>query len=103
MDKVKIFQLPGKAVHKAGDFVGVAWHTREEKKTITGQDGIIYSAQILTRIVKPHIDLISIRGTEGDYWEDEDSPIAGGFDAQLAEQIIRELQWAIEYIRVING
>jgi hypothetical protein len=96
----KIYRLHSKEVHMFGDYVGVVWNTEQKKRTIIGEDGLAYSAQVAVRSGEPYIDFVWIRGEDADEpWEDEDSPVEGGLDADSAVQIATELQRAAIYLR----
>jgi hypothetical protein len=97
---IKIYFLREKEIHMVGDAVGVCWNIHHTTRTIKGEDGLTYRAEVPVRDDDPYIDFVTIREEEGDTpWEDEDSPVEGGMDVEYAEEIVQELQWAIAYLR----
>jgi len=104
-----VYHLPEKEVHMLGDYVGIVWNTKRTKKTLRGEDGLTYTAVVPVRDGQPYIDFLLIRGVddtdpqESEAWEDEDSPVDGGLDAQQALQVSRELALAVEYLKTVSG
>ena len=95
----EIVILDEKEVHLMGTYVGVIWNVEKKQKTIKGEDGVTYRGEIAVRTGGPYIDFITIREDgEGEPFEDEDSPVAGGLNTKAAAQIITELYDAISYI-----
>ena len=95
----KIYILDEKEVHMIGNYVGVVWNVTKKQKTIKGEDGVTYRAEVPVRDGDPYIDFISIREYDNDTpVEDEDSPVEGGLNTKAAAQIITELYDAISYI-----
>lgn len=107
MDEPVIYQLGEKEVHmmRGEDStikgsIGVVWNCKDEVKTLKGEDGLEYKATVPVRDGKPYIDCLSItKWDDGEYLEDEDSPIRGGITPIFAAVLIEELQWAIDYIQ----
>lgn len=97
----KVYQLSEKEVHMVGDCVGVVWNTRREKRILTLEDGVKYRAEIPVREGEPYIDFFTIRESDGEFYEDDDSPVQGGLDCKFAEQIAEELRAAIEYFKQV--
>ncbi|MDO8673080.1 MAG: hypothetical protein Q7O66_16855 [Dehalococcoidia bacterium] len=96
--EVTIYHLDEKEVHMVGDYVGVVWNTTELRKELIGPDGLTYRAKVKARDGKPYIDFVWIRGEGKDAWEDDDSPVAGGFGGKTALQVSKELALAVEYL-----
>ena len=100
MSDPKIHILNGKEVHLFGH-VAVVWNTRTVKKSIKGEDGIIYTADVPVRNGKPYIDFISVREKGKDAWEDDDGSIDGGLNLNHALIVYAELGHAIEYLKKV--
>jgi hypothetical protein len=82
------------------DHVAVCWNIRDVTRTIKGEDGLAYKAQVWERKEnKFYIDFITFRRHEGLFVEDEDSPVDGGLSIEFAEKITKELNRAIEYAK----
>lgn len=96
--EIKIVQCSDRELHMVGEFVAVAWNLKTVTKSVT-QDGIEYTAKTKERKGKPYIDFVWLReDSNGGFYEDEDSPVDGGFDPSSATSLIQELQAAIDYI-----
>ena len=99
---MKKYMLRERDIHMEGDCVGVCWNLNRAKKSLKDASGLEYIAVVPVRTGDPYIDFVSIRGRADDYYEDEDSPVDGGFGVEVAGQIIRELQWAIVYLNSLG-
>jgi len=87
-------------IHMIGDYVAVAWNTREERREIKGEDGLTYKATVQVRSGRPYIDFVTVEETKsGECYENEDSPVDGGISVNAAEQVARELIEAAAYLR----
>lgn len=88
-------------LHMVGDSVAVCWNVKRSEKEIKGEDGLTYKAEIWTRKdIDPYIDFVCIRERDNkEFYEDEDSSVAGGISVEHAESIKDELTKAIEYIK----
>ena len=103
-----IYHLLEKEAHMLGDCVGVVWNTKLKKKTLKGEDGLTYTAVVPVRDGQPYIDFLWIHESEhddgdGEVWEDEDSPVDGGLNAEEALHVSRELALAVEYLKTVSG
>lgn len=99
--KVEIYRDTDREVHMVGDNVGVCWRVESRKKTITGEDGLKYTADEIYRCGDPYINFVWIRkDDEGIFlWIDEDSVADCGFGTETAMLLIDELKLAVEYIK----
>lgn len=103
-NKSRILILPdaSQEVHfPEGNFtVAVCWNISEVRKTIKGNDGLTYKAEVYERrTAEPYIDFVAIREYEkGDFVKDEDSPVEGGLSTVRAKEIAEELIRAAQYI-----
>lgn len=95
---MKEYTIDDREIHMVGEYVGVAWNLRYEKRKIKGEDGLTYTADVPLRDSGPYIDFFSIRGEEDDWWVDEDSPVEGGIYANMARSVAAELLVAAEYL-----
>jgi hypothetical protein len=85
--------------------VAVCWNIKKTKKTLRGEDGLTYKADVWERIKKsgPYLCFMSIREYEkGGFVRDEDSPVEGGMSYEQAENIIKELAWALKYVESLK-
>ena len=106
IDGVRIYVLQGneKEIHLLGEHVALCWTLKSEMRTIKGDDGKTYRAEVYTREEDPYIDFVWVRGgvedgdAEGYYWEDDDNVGSGGMDAKTAVQVSTELQKAAKYL-----
>ena len=100
---VTSYQLDGKEVHMVGDYVGVVWNTKQQKKTVKDDSGTVYTAYVQLRYGEPYIDFISVRHSSDvdEVWEDEDIPVDGGLGLDEAIKVSEELKLAIEYLSTI--
>ncbi len=100
---VKIYQLKdiSREVHMLGKYVGVSFHlkhtsritTDKNTKTITETWAPDYTSA-------PYINFYDIRqGSDGEYYKDDDSPVAGGLNPQSAITVAIELKQACDYIQ----
>ena len=96
-----IYHLGEREIHMLGDYVGVVWNTKLQRKTFWGEDGLEYVAWLPARDGKPYIDFLWIRELDGEVFDDDDSPVDGGIDAEMALQVSKELQLAVEYLRAV--
>jgi len=105
MPEVKVYHLEytSKEAHMAGDMVAICWTTRMVRKVFTAPDGETYRADVQERYGKPYIRLMQVREYEGEIYEDEDSPVAGGIDIVEARRLIAELAWAIDYLEAVQN
>lgn len=99
---MKIYQTH-REIHMIGDYVAVCWNTKQEKRTIKGEDGLTYDAKVNVRCHgpydRPYIDFVTVLETDEGCYEDDDSPVDGGISANAAEQIAQELIEAAAYLR----
>jgi len=97
------YQFNGREVHMVGDYAGVVWNTKPQKKTVKDDSGTVYTAYLQFRYGEPYIDFVSIRLShdEDEAWEGEDSPVDGGLGLDEAIQLSKELTLAIEYLSTI--
>ena len=93
-----IYHLENKEVHMFGDYVAVVWNCEQEKRTLKGEDGIIYRADVPVRNGTPYIDFISLQHDGEEVYEDDDSPVDGGLNAGQALQVAQELELAARYL-----
>src|SRR3990167_2695925 len=100
IDGVKAYILAdnAKEIHMVGEHVGICWTLRSETRTIKGEDGKTYRADVYTRGTKPYIYFVWLRGAEESYWEDDDNVGRGGMIAQTAVQVSTELARAAKYL-----
>jgi hypothetical protein len=92
-----IYHLDGKEVHMFGDYVAVAWNTRNEERREGGKRTIT-----AVRFDDPYICFIWIhKGQNGGIWEDDTCSVAEGLSLVAAEQVARELARAIAYLRAL--
>jgi hypothetical protein len=105
MSEITIYHLAEKEVHMVGDYVGVVWPTKEQKKALPGYDGLIYHAPVNVRSGDPYIDFLTIRKDDrrDEFYEDEDSPADGGLSMDTAKQMAEELLRAVEYIKTAGN
>lgn len=97
-EQMKVVNTGGREIHMMGDYVGVCWNTTEAKITIE-KDGKTYHATENVRSGEPYI-AFAILFQHGDEWyEDEDSSVAGGLSVEAAEAVRDELTLAIQYLR----
>lgn len=97
---VYIYQFDETELHMVGRYVAVRWNTREIKRKIKGDDGTTYTALVTERDHGPYISFVTLRESrKGEYYLDEDSPVDGGISASEAERVVKELTWAVEYIK----
>lgn len=99
--KPKIYFVNEREVHMFGDSVGVCWNLIEEEKRIYIA-GVISPVKVDVRSGAPYIDFVWIRKRDEEFYEDEDSPVAGGIDVEVAKKIVNELNLAIEYITTLK-
>jgi len=97
-----IYHLPEKEVHILGKYVGIVWNTVNKKKTLKDASGFIYVAYVPLRNGNPYIDFLWIREIDGEMFEDENSPVDGGLNAEQALQVSRELALAVEYLKTVS-
>lgn len=97
-----IYYLEGKEAHILGEYVGVVWNTKRQKKTIKGEDGLEYVAYMPVRDGEPYIDFLWIREMDGEVFEDEDCPVDGGLSAKEALKVSKELVLAVEYLKTVG-
>lgn len=83
------------------EYVAACWNCDLQSKSVVA-DGIEYKAMVPTPKGKPYIDFVWIRGEEGDYWIDEDSPVRGGLNLEFALKIKQELEIACEYLKTVE-
>lgn len=100
--KIYILDESEKEVHMFGNSVGVCWNLEEDEKHLKGKDGIVYKAKVKIRSGDPYIDFVNIRERDGEFYEDEDSSVAGGISIEFAKKILGELQLALEYIESLG-
>lgn len=88
-----------------GDYVGVCWNGRYVKKSLPSLPMHRSTIREWQRASsKPYIDFVWLReDPDGDPYEDEDSPVAGGIDVDVARQTANELIKAAEYIEALEG
>lgn len=104
MSEPKLYQLEDKDVLMFGDSVGLAWYVTivEEKQTVTVGDNTYFGATVKRREYDrplPHIDFFWLRQDEnGEWYEDEDSPVAGGLSLADARAVAAELTAACDYL-----
>lgn len=103
----KIYILDEKEVHMIGEYVGVVWSVTKKQKTIKGEDGVTYRAEVPVRDGDPYIDFISIRednypNGDTETYEDEDSPVQGGLSVSTAAKIAVEIHEAIQYYNKVT-
>lgn len=104
MTDVKVYfpENRSKEIHMIGSYVGVCWNlkilnTRQEF------NGRPQTLSLFERSGQPYLDFVWLRvDGSGTWWEDDDSPVSGGFGVEHAGSIITELLWAIEYIKGIT-
>lgn len=91
----------GKELHMVGDSVAICWNVKRIEKKIKGEDGLTYKAEVWERSGNdPYIDFVCVRErAEGEFYEDDDSSVAGGMSLKSAERIRDELTKAIEYLK----
>jgi hypothetical protein len=87
-----------------GEYTAICWRTKivAVHKMV---DGIWMTGESMERIGDPFITFVDIRHdkqTDEDY-EDEDSPLMGGISAEFAQQIIKELTDAVEYMNQLQA
>lgn len=100
--KPKIYFVGEREVHMFGESVGVCWNLIEEEKRLHIA-GAIQPVKVDVRSGEPYIDFVYIRkDNEGNFYEDEDSSVAGGINTALAKEIVKELKLAIEYIATLK-
>lgn len=103
--KVKIYKLEdaGQEVHfpEGNTAVAVCWNIICRTKSIKGEDGLTYKAEVWERSsYQPYIDFVLVRENgEGEFSKDEDSSVAGGISLKVAERISRELTTAVNYVK----
>ena len=97
------YQFEGREIHMVGDYVGVVWNTKPQKKTVKDDSGTVYTAYLQFRYGEPYIDFVSIRHSRDndEAWEDEDSPVDGGLGLEKSIRLSEELTLAIEYLSTI--
>lgn len=90
-------------IHMIGEWVGVRWNLNQRKvrKDMEGEDGKTYTwnGVVYDRDGPPHITFPDIRERGDEVWLDDDDTISGGITVEEAEEVMRELAWAIEYIK----
>lgn len=82
------------------EYAAVCWRIdREETQEVVGRR-LMRTFKPVRKGV-PFIDLVTIRGEEGDYWLDKNSPVAGGMYLDHARKIAKELALACDYLEEI--
>ena len=91
MNKIYKLENEGREIHlpSGNQTVAIVWDLTEREIDATKE---------YIRSSYPYIDFVSIRGKEGGYYEDEDSPVAGGINPELARTISLELECACQYL-----
>ena len=97
---MKIYYLDEKEVHMFGDYVGVVWPTRDVTTKSVDAEGNRVTTTKRVRASSPYIDFLWIRETDGEVYEDDDSPVSGGLALKQAAKVVQELLLAIEYLEV---
>jgi hypothetical protein len=87
------------------DTVAVCWNIKQTTKSIKGEDGLTYKAEVWERQkVEPYIDFIALREYDkGDFVKDEDCPVDGGLSVNSALRISEELIRAAKYIKEMKN
>jgi hypothetical protein len=91
----------GRELHMVGDSVAVCWNLKRSEKKIKGEDGLTYKAEVWERTsIEPYIDFVRIlKNRDEEFYEDDDSSVAGGISLKGAERIRDELTKAIDYLK----
>lgn len=97
-ETTRIYKLEeeGREIHlpSGNQTVAIVWDLTERE---------IGTTKEYIRSSYPYIDFVSIRGKEGGYYEDEDSPVAGGLSITFARTIALELERACQYLEKLQG
>lgn len=105
-EPLEIHILPddGIEAHLMGGYVAVVWNLEKRESRLAGPDGKMYTRVDYERRGNPYIDFISLRqdSVSGQWYRDEDSPVDGGLAAGEATTIIKELQRALLYLKLIQ-
>jgi hypothetical protein len=100
---VSIYQTPDYEIHMIGKLVGIAFPTEVRQVSITGPDGRQYSrpetVRKTGRFDRAFIGFFTIRkdAVSGEYFRDDDNPIADGVNSDIARLLARELVEAAAY------
>lgn len=98
--KIHILRNEESELHMMGDYVAVCWRIRFKTKSIKGEDGNTYRAEIHERReTAPYITFPIVRVSGEGEWLDDDDSISGGLNSKQAEQIALELGYAVQYIK----
>jgi hypothetical protein len=90
---------------KGNNSVAVCWNIHKALKSLKGEDGLVYKAEVWERAKdsKPYIDFVSVREYEKEeFVESEDSPVDGGLSIDFAQSIADELYRAIKYVAFLK-
>jgi hypothetical protein len=98
MKPVKIVQTH-REVHMMGDSVAVCWNTKDKQTTEIKDGGWTRTINEIIRTSEPYIDFVWMREMDGMWYEDDDSPVAGGLSLRTAKAVRDELSLAIEYLK----
>ncbi len=90
-------------LHMMGDTVAVVWNTKTEQRHVM-MDGLDFVGSVEVPNGKPYIDFVDVRQDkdDGTFYEDDDSPVAGGMDPKFATKVAKELLLAVEYINQLG-
>lgn len=79
-----------------GDVVAICWNAKEVKTKVT-TGGAEHHSVSWEKEGEPYIDFLRLH-YDGEYYEDKDSPVVGGFDTDYARKIATELLQACEWL-----
>jgi len=97
---MNIYKTTEQEIHHFGDYVGVVWNlVYKDKKLLDVDTGETHTVRVTVKDDEPYILFVSVNKYNDSYYSDEDSPVDGGFGIEQANNIIVELQQAIEYMR----
>ena len=88
-----------------GDYVAVCWNGHYIEKSVPSLPMHKITVQKWQRArFKPYIDFVWLReDPDGNPYEDEDTPVAGGIGVDVARQVASELVKAAEYIEALKS